>query len=456
MKTTRLLVVASIAFLCSSGAASAQLRPELYVSGLSQPVGFVQDPSQSNVQMVVEQAGRIRVIQNGVLLAEPFLDISSQVMNDGERGLLGLVFAPDYAASGRVYVQFTDVLGNTVVSRFLRDSADVLRLDRSTRFDLVWPGGLPYLEQPWSTHKGGNLLFGADGYLYLGLGDGDHGNGPLHLAQTPTSLLGKMLRLDVSVDLAHPTGYTVPPTNPFVGQPGVLPEIWSFGLRNPWRFSFDDPTRGGTGALIIADVGEAGWEEVNYEPAGRGGRNYGWRNREGAHDNILTLDPFSVPLTDPIHEYSHLVGRSITGGFVYRGTALGAAYVGRYFFADIIRSRVWSLGLAIDGSGEASATDLQEHTAQLGGAARNVSTFGVDASGELYLVSYGQGQISRIVFEGAAPPPPPTSCTTAQPGFDWVCANGNWYPPGMPIPGGPPPIRPRSAHRSADGSADRS
>ena len=302
MKTTRLLVVASIAFLCSSGAASAQLRPELYVSGLSQPTGFVQDPSQSNVQMVVEQAGRIRVIQNGVLLDEPFLDISSQVMNDGERGLVGLVFAPDYAASGRVYVQFTDVLGNTVVSRFLRDSDDVLRLDRSTRFDLVWPGGLAYLEQPWSTHKGGDLMFGADGYLYLGLGDGDHGNGPLHLAQTPTSLLGKMLRLDVSVDLAHPTGYTVPPTNPFVGQPGVLPEIWSFGLRNPWRFSFDDPTRGGTGALIIADVGEAGWEEVNYEPAGRGGRNYGWRNREGAHDNILTLDPFSVPLTDPIHE----------------------------------------------------------------------------------------------------------------------------------------------------------
>ena len=221
MKTTRLLVVASIAFLCSSGAASAQLRSELYVSGLSQPTGFVQDPSQSNVQMVVEQGGRIRVIQNGVLLDEPFLDISSQVMNNGERGLVGLVFAPDYAASRRLYVQFTDVVGNTVIARFLRDAGDVLRADPSTRFDLVWPGGLAYLEQPWSTHKGGNLMFGADGYLYIGLGDGDAGNGPLNLAQTPTSLLGKMLRLDVSVDEAHPTGYTVPPTNPFVGWPVV-------------------------------------------------------------------------------------------------------------------------------------------------------------------------------------------------------------------------------------------
>ena len=264
-----------------------------------------------------------------------------------------------------------------------------------------------------------------------------------------------MLRIDVSVDLSHPTGYAVPPTNPFVGQPGVLPEIWSFGLRNPWRFSFDDPTRGGTGALIIADVGQAGWEEVNYEPAGRGGRNYGWRNREGAHDNVLTLDPFSVPLTDPIYEYSHLVGRSITGGFVYRGNALGAGYVGRYFFADIISSRVWSLGLAIDGTGEASATDLHEHTAQLGDAARNVSTFGVDGNGELYLVSYGQGEIYRIALDGEPPAPPPTSCQTVQPGFDWVCANGNWYPPGMPIPGGPPDpptIRRHPAAGSSDGS----
>ena len=150
-----------------------------------------------------------------------------------ERGLLGLVFAPDYAASRRVYVKFTDVVGNTVVSRFLRDSTDVLRADPNTRFDLVWPGGLPYLEQPWSTHKGGHLMFGPDGYLYIGLGDGGSRQWSVPSRADADTLLGKMLRLDVSVDGAHPTGYMVPPTNPFVGQPGVLPEIWSFGLRNP-------------------------------------------------------------------------------------------------------------------------------------------------------------------------------------------------------------------------------
>ena len=255
-----------------------------------------------------------------------------------------------------------------------------------------------------------------------------------------------MLRIDVSVGAGHPTGYSFPPAIRSPGRADVLPEIWAFGLRNPWRYSFDDPAHGGSGALVIADVGQASWEEVDYQPAAQGGRNYGWRIREGAHDSNLSMPPFSQPLTDPIHEYSHDDGGAITGGFVYRGSALGGAYTGRYFFADISSSRVWSLGLSINGSGEATKTDLSEHTAELGNGANSLSSFGVDANGELYLVSYGLGAIYKIAFDGTTPPPPPpppsSSCTTIKPGPDWTCFNGNWLPPGFPIPGGPPPPPP--------------
>jgi glucose/arabinose dehydrogenase len=186
------------------------------------------------------------------------------------------------------------------------------------------------------------------------------------------------------------------------------PEIWSFGLRNPWRYNFDDPGRGGTGALVIADVGQGAWEEIDYEPRNRGARNYGWRNREGAHANVGSLPAAYQPLTDPIHEYGHSLGQSITGGFVYRGRRLGPAFVGRYFFADFITGRVWSIGLTVNAStGEATAGNVNEHTAGLGGTSQigNVSSFGVDADGELYIVSYDQGRILRLV---AAPPTPST------------------------------------------------
>jgi glucose/arabinose dehydrogenase len=246
------------------------------------------------------------------------------------------------------------------------------------------------------------MAFGPDGFLYVGLGDGGSGNDPGHLAQDRATLLGKMLRVDVNVPDSHPIGYIVPASNPFVSG-GARPEVWSFGWRNPWRYAFDDPARGSTGALIVVDVGQNQWEEVNYEPAGRGGRNYGWRNREGAHDNVTSLPPAFTLLTDPIHEYDHSVGSSITGGHVYRGSS--AAFRGRYFFADFVRSRVWSLALTIGTNGEATASDVREHTAELGGANElaNVASFGVDAAGELYLVSYARGIIFRLVLPPAAP-----------------------------------------------------
>jgi glucose/arabinose dehydrogenase len=388
-----------------------QLRAEQVVTGLSQPVAFVQDPSDATVQLIVQQNGRIRVLKSGTMQTNDFLDLRGVVLNSGEQGLLGLAFAPNYASSGRVFVNFVNTSGNTVIARFNRSASDPLRAEAGSRFDFLWPSGQRFIAQPFSNHKGGNLAFGPDGFLYIGMGDGGSGNDPMHLAQNPLSLLGKMLRLDVAVPDNDPEGYNIPSGNPFVGRAGVLPEIWSVGLRNPWRWSFDDPGRGGTGALVMGDVGQAAWEEVDYEPAGQGGRNYGWRNREGAHDNVTSLAPFSTPLTDPIFEYPRSVGGSITGGFVYRGSALGVSYRGRYFFADFVSSRVWSLALVSNASG-ASAGDLREHTAELGAVAtQSPSSFGVDANGELYLVSYA-GSVHRI---GSTAPPPPASYPRKRP-----------------------------------------
>jgi glucose/arabinose dehydrogenase len=396
--------VLAVAAAVWPSAAHAQLRGELVASGFTQSVAFVQDPTDASVFLVVQQDGRVRVVQNGVVQAADYLDLRGVVLNSGEQGLLGLAFAPDYATSGRVFVNFVNQAGHTVVARFVRSASNPRRAEPSSRFDLMWPGGQRQIVQPFSNHNGGNLVFGPDGYLYIGLGDGGSGNDPFHNAQNPQTLLGKMLRLDVGVPDGDPEGYNVPPTNPFVGTAGVLGEIWSVGLRNPWRYSFDNPGRGGTGALILGDVGQGAWEEIDYEPAGRGGRNYGWRNREGAHNNVTNLPPFSTPLIDPIHEYPHGAGASVTGGFVYRGTELGLGTRGRYFFADFVQSRIWSVRLSVNAfSGEATASDLIEHTAELnvGSAMRLPSSFGEDANGEIYVVSY-LGTVHRLA--GTGPP----------------------------------------------------
>ncbi len=389
------------AALAVPAAAGAQIRAELVAAGFTQPLGFVQDPSDPTVQVVIQQDGRVRALKSGVVQAADYLDLRSVVRNAGEQGLLGLAFAPDYATSRRVFVNFSNLSGHTVIARFTRMPADPLRADPSSRFDFRWPDGQRIITQPFSNHNGGHLAFGPDGFLYVGLGDGGSANDPFHLAQNPQSLLGKMLRLNVSVPDSDPEGYDIPPTNPFVGRAGVLAEIWSLGLRNPWRWSFDNPARGGTGALVMGDVGQSSWEEIDYEPAGRGGRNYGWRNREGAHDHVTSLPPFSLPLIDPIFEYSPAFGRSVTGGFVYRGTSLGLVVRGRYFFADFVTSRVWSIRLSVNpATGEATASDLREHTAELAPAVANPASFGEDADGELYIVNYA-GSIYRLLGTAA-------------------------------------------------------
>lgn len=391
--------VVCVSSLLTGTSVFAQLRPIPYVSGLSAPVAFVQDPADPTIQYVVQQGGRIRLIRNGALQSTPFLDLTSSISSGGERGLLGMALPANDTTSGRFYVNFTNPAGHTVIARFKRSTTNPLVADPTTRFDLLWSTGERFIRQPYSNHNGGTIIFGPDGYLYIGMGDGGSGNDPEHRAQNPTELLGKMLRIDVSVPDSNQAGLAIPADNPF--RSTSRPEIWSFGLRNPWKFSFDDPARGGTGALVIADVGQGAWEEIDYEPAGRGGLNYGWRNREGAHNTGITpnLPPAFTPLVDPIFEYNHTVGASITGGYVYRGTALGGAYRGRYFFGDFVTSKIWSVALTINpSSGDATVSDLREHTADL--AANGVSSFGVDAAGELYFVNLNAGTVVRI---GASP-----------------------------------------------------
>ena len=398
----RVLVCLLIAATASPALAQPGLRARMLTSGLAVPVAFVQDPSNPRVQYIVQQTGRIRVLVDSVLQPVDFLDLSGQITSSGEQGLLGLAFPADYGTSGRCYVNFTDTAGDTVVARFLRSRSNALVADLASRFDLRWSNGLRKILQPYTNHNGGTLRFGPDGYLYVGMGDGGGGDDPDNRAQDPTSLLGKMLRIDEKVFDDDPAGTRIPPTNPFLdGQPvAALPEIYAFGLRNPWKFSFDDPRLGGTGALIIGDVGQGAREEIDYVPADTGGRNFGWPMREGTIAGASAADtPAYLPLTEPVYDYPRTVGRSVTGGVVYRGAALGPGYWGRYFLADFVTGRVFSFWLDVDPTtGEAAATDPREHTQELGGPSQlgNVSAIEVDSLGELHVVNYAAGTILKI------------------------------------------------------------
>jgi glucose/arabinose dehydrogenase len=378
-----------------------------YASGFAAPVAFVQDPTDPSVQFVVEQGGRIRTLVSGAVQPTDFLDLRGTLTSGGERGLLGMAFPPDAAATGRFFVNYTNLEGHTVVARFTRSSNPRVAAPAS-RTPLTWSTGLPYIEQPFANHNGGWLAFGPDGYLYVGMGDGGSGNDPLNSGQNVATLLGKMLRVDVSGN--PPGGFRIPADNPFVQASGYRPEIWAIGLRNPWRFSFDDVARGGTGALLIGDVGQGRWEEIDYEPAGARGRNYGWVIREGSQPTVGApqVAPAFLPLVDPIFQYDHSVGASITGGYVYRGARMPGLR-GRYVFGDFVAGRVWSAPVRVDPvTHEGFFDEVTDHTAELRATAplANVSSFGLDAAGELFVVDYGRGAVLRVVQLDARPSTP--------------------------------------------------
>ena len=327
----------------------------------------------SNRLFMVEQGGRVTILMNGETLEVPFMDITDRVLSGGERGLLSLAFAPDYKTSGIFYVWYTVPGGTTVLARFnVSDDPNIADAE-SGQVILSVP-------QPFANHNGGRLQFGPDGMLYLGLGDGGGSNDPQQNGQKGSTLLGKLIRLDV--DPVHGS-YAVPPDNPFLGNSGVKDEIWALGLRNPWRISFD----GETGDLYIADVGQGALEEVSFQAASSpGGENYGWSDMEGTQCNLDNCD-LSV-YTLPVTEYTHDDGCSITGGEVYRGSAYPNLY-GRYLFADYCSGKVWSLK---NDNGNwvtklLADTDFRIQTFGLG---EDNSVYLTHRSGGVYLISDGE------------------------------------------------------------------
>jgi glucose/arabinose dehydrogenase len=341
-------------------------------AGLDFPTYLTSAPDDGRL-FITEKAGAIRLIKGGTLLATPFLDLTNKVGSaGGEQGLLGLAFFPDYATSGRFIVHYTGLQGESNISLF-RVSADPDRADPASESVVL------AVPRPGVAHNGGQVLFGPDGMLYIGLGDGDDRDGGR--GQSLEDLLASILRIDVS----SATPYTVPPDNPFVGTPGARPEVWSYGLRNPWRFTFDPAT----GDLYIGDVGERRYEEVNYSSAADGagrGLNYGWSRMEGRH--CFQVDCDEAGLTLPVLEYDHSNGCSVTGGYVYRGAAIPPLQ-GKYFYADYCGG--WVRSFRMEGGVAVEETDWP--ALRPGG---QVTSFGEDAASELYLLTE-QGGVFKVV-----------------------------------------------------------
>ncbi|MFQ5678705.1 MAG: PQQ-dependent sugar dehydrogenase [Gemmatimonadota bacterium] len=352
------------------GGDGPQLGVQVVAQGLDGPVHLTSPPGDQRL-FVVEQPGRIRLIEGGALQALPFLDLTDRVGSGGERGLLGLAFHPQYAANGHLYVDYTDRNGNTRVERYTV-SADPDRADPATAKAILQVG------QPFSNHNGGLVAFGPDGKLYVGLGDGGGAGDPQGNGQNPGTLLGSLLRIDV--DAGDP--FAIPPDNPFVGQAGRREEIWAWGLRNPWRFAFDREAD----VLYIADVGQNAFEEVNAAPVAAAGLNYGWNVMEGTHCFPSGAACDTAGLTLPVLEYDHSQGCSVIGGFVYRGEAIPALR-GHYFYSDFCRGFLRTFRL------DGGAVDRREWEV---GPLGQVLSFGEDAAGELYILS-ATGTVFRIV-----------------------------------------------------------
>jgi len=366
------------------------LSLEVLASGLSQPVGVTHAGDLSGRVFILEQTGLIRIVKNGQLNATPFLDLSTVIDNSAnEQGLLGLAFHPDYNNNGYFYVNYTRDPGAgddlTTIARYQVSAGNP---------DVANPVGTKILEIPQDAgnHNGGDIHFGADGFLYIAMGDGGGSNDRYGHAQDVLSLKGKMLRIDVdgqAVDGDDLCGlvqnYGIPSSNPFADRAGC-DEIWSYGLRNPWRFSFDRDT----GDMFIGDVGQRTWEEIDFEPAATGGRNYGWSCREGAHDFADGNNCTGVAPTDPIIEFSHGPHCSVTGGYVFRGP--GTLFDGYYFYGDYCSASVW---LASEGDAGWSSAVWPLAASTLS----SISSFGEDEAGNLYIADRNSGKVYRILIQ---------------------------------------------------------
>ena len=365
-------------------AALAAYNPNGVAISLRQVVGTFDHPvlvtsprDGSRRLFVVEQTGRVKIIQSGAVRATPFMDLHTIVSQTGERGLLGLAFHPSFKTNGKVYVDYTNLAGNTVIAEYrATTNANVVTASTARR--------LLTITQPYPNHNGGGIAFGPDGFLYIGMGDGGSAGDPGNRAQSLGTLLGKMLRIDVN-GRTSTKAYRIPSTNPYVGRTG-LDEIWSRGLRNPWRWSFDRLT----GDLWIGDVGQDRYEEIDRSTAASGrGRaaNYGWRVMEGRHCYNPATNCSKTGKVLPIVEYGHTAGCSVTGGYVYRGVAF-PMLKGGYFFGDYCSGTIWT----ISSTASSPATRVVLLNTGL-----NISSFGQDDAGELYVVDHGGGHIYKII-----------------------------------------------------------
>jgi glucose/arabinose dehydrogenase len=381
-----------------------ELQP--VTSGLVNPVTVANAGDGTGRLFIVQQEGQIRILINGTILATPFLDISDLVSCCGEQGLLGLAFHPDYATTGFFYVNYTDNAGDTVVARYEVSASDPNVADPDSAETVLTQ------DQPFSNHNGGQLAFGPDGYLYIAFGDGGSGGDPQDNGQNLQTWLGKILRVDINGDdfPSDPDrNYAVPPDNPFLGNPDALDEIWAYGVRNPWRCTFDRET----GDFFIADVGQGNWEEINFQPAASpGAENYGWDVLEGMHcfENIppgICEDFLAGGSTLPVLEYSHTFGCSVTGGYRYRGQ-LYPQLDGIYFYSDLCSGTIW--GAIQDQQGRWVNDGLLE-------SGLTVTTFGEDEEGEVYVADYSGGVLYQIAGTGPTPTttPTPTATVTATP-----------------------------------------
>jgi glucose/arabinose dehydrogenase len=380
-------------------ATEAALKVELLVGGLSRPLFVCSPPGDSNRLFIVEQhVSRIRIFNrtNSTLLPTAFLTITG-VRRGGEQGMLGLAFHPGYETNGFFYVNLnpSDSPNRTEIRRYK------VQGDPQTS-NVADPASMKVIltyAQPESNHNGGWMGFGQDGYLYISSGDGGGGNdvhGTIGNGQDRTTLLGKILRIDPSITEEADPAYTIPDGNPYKGSLSMRNEIWAFGLRNPWRCSIDRET----GDLWIGDVGQGAREEIDFNPAGEGGLNFGWRPREGFISTPGINETPVTTATDPIFDYERSLGRSVTGGYVYRGEAI-AELKGKYIFADYLSARFWvTYPTRIATQGEGATTEITADINPNGTAVTGISSFGEDAQGELYVCALDTGRVYKILAEG--------------------------------------------------------